>query len=178
MIHPQSMLSLISNGDQRLMRRVNRWRPPRWVRIWMILATRGGDGGLWYAMAIAVLVWGGPQRFRAVMATGIAVLTGIALFRVLKRLAHRDRPCTSFSHCWATLLPPDKFSFPSGHSITAFAVAMSLSSFYPGLLAGLIFLATSVALSRVMLGLHYLSDVVVGCGLGASLGYAAFLLLR
>ena len=178
MIHPQSMLSVISNGDHRLMRRVNRWRAPHWVRVWMILATRGGDGWLWYAMAIAVMTWGGPQRFRAVMAVGIAVLAGIALFRILKRLAHRDRPCTSFSHCWATLLPPDKFSFPSGHSITAFAVAMCLSSFYPDLLVGLIFLAMSVALSRVMLGLHYLSDVVAGSALGASLGYAAFLLLR
>ncbi len=178
MIHPQSMLSLISSGDQRLMRRVNRWRPPRWVRIWMILATRGGDGWLWYAMAMAVFIWGGPQRFRAVMATGIAAIAGIALFRLLKKAAHRQRPCASFSHCWATLLPPDKFSFPSGHSITAFAVALSLSSFYPELLAGLLFLATSVALSRVMLGLHYLSDAVAGSALGASLGYAAFLLFR
>jgi undecaprenyl-diphosphatase len=178
MIHPESMLGFISNGDQHLMLRVNRWRPPRWVRFWMILATRGGDGWLWYAMALAVLVWGGQERFRAITATGVAALAGIALFRALKKLAHRERPCASFSHCWATLLPPDKFSFPSGHSISAFAVAVTLSCFYPSLLTGLVFLAASVALSRVMLGLHYLSDVLAGSALGASLGYAAFLILR
>jgi undecaprenyl-diphosphatase len=38
------MLSIISSGDQRVMRRVNRWKPPRWIRLWMILATRAGDG--------------------------------------------------------------------------------------------------------------------------------------
>jgi undecaprenyl-diphosphatase len=178
MTHRQSMLNRISSGDHRLMRRVNRWRPPAWVRMWMVLATRGGDGWLWYAMVVAVLIFGGPERFRAVLATGLAAVTGIALFQTLKRLAHRERPCTSFSHCWATLLPPDKFSFPSGHSITAFAVAVAISSFYPELLAGLIFLAASVALSRIMLGLHYLSDVLAGSALGASLGYSAFLLIR
>jgi undecaprenyl-diphosphatase len=178
MNYRSSTLSLILCGDQRLMRRLNRWRPPRWIRGWMILATRGGDGWLWYAMSLAVLVWGGPERCRALTATGAAALTSIALFRILKRLARRERPCASFSHCWATLPPPDKFSFPSGHSITAFAVAAALSSFYPELLAGLIFLASSVALSRVMLGLHYMSDILAGSALGALLGYAAFVLVH
>ena len=126
------MLSLISSSNHHLMRRVNRWRPPRSVRVWMILATRGGDGWRWYAVGIAVLAWGGPERFHVILATGIAVLTGIALFQVLKRAAHRDRPSASFSSCWATFLPPDQFSFPSGHSITAFAVAVSLSRFLSG----------------------------------------------
>lgn len=73
-------------------------------------------------------------------------------------------------HCWATLLPPDQFSFPSGHTITAFAVAIPLGVFYPSLMVGLLFCALSIALSRVMLGLHFLSDVVAGCIIGIALG--------
>jgi len=80
-------------------------------------------------------------------------------------------------HSWATLLPPDQFSFPSGHTITAFSVAVSLATFYPVLLLGLLFCAFSVALSRILLGMHFLSDVLAGAAIGSALGYAAALLL-
>jgi undecaprenyl-diphosphatase len=81
-------------------------------------------------------------------------------------------------HSWATLLPPDQFSFPSGHTITAFSVAISLAVFYPALLTGLLFCAFSVALSRILLGMHFLSDVLAGAAIGSALGYAAAMLLR
>ncbi len=74
-------------------------------------------------------------------------------------------------HCWATLLPPDQFSFPSGHTITAFAVAVSLSRFYPDLAIGLLFCAVSVAASRILLGMHFLSDVLAGAAIGSLLAF-------
>jgi undecaprenyl-diphosphatase len=98
---------------------------------------------------------------------------GIALFLCLKRAFGRKRPCAVEPHCWATLLPPDQFSFPSGHTITAFAVAVSLGTFYPALLVGLLFCAASVAASRILLGMHFLSDVVAGAALGSALGAIA-----
>ena len=52
MVFPQTMLEFISSRDHRLMRRLNSWRAPRWVRLWMIYATRGGDGWLWYATGL------------------------------------------------------------------------------------------------------------------------------
>jgi undecaprenyl-diphosphatase len=73
-------------------------------------------------------------------------------------------------------LPPDQFSFPSGHTITAFAVVISLSHFYPDLTAGLLFCAVSVAASRILLGMHFLSDVVAGAAIGTLLARAAILL--
>jgi len=81
-------------------------------------------------------------------------------------------------HCWSRLLPPDQFSFPSGHTITAFAVTGSLAAFYPDLAAGLYFCAVSVAASRILLGMHFLSDVLAGAGIGALLAYTASQLLR
>lgn len=80
-------------------------------------------------------------------------------------------------HCWSRLLPPDQFSFPSGHTITAFAVAVSLGAFYPEMRPGLYFCAASVAGSRILLGMHFLSDVVAGAGIGAVLGGASAALL-
>ena len=59
---PGHMLDYISTRDHRLMRRVHRWRPPRWFRLWMILATRGGDGWLWYGFSGLILIFGGSAR--------------------------------------------------------------------------------------------------------------------
>ena len=156
------------------MRRVHKWYAPRWIRLWMIGATRGGDGWLWYSMLLAVLLFGGEDRFTAAAACVVAAGAGIGLFFILKRATRRKRPCAIEPHCWATLLPPDHFSFPSGHSITSFAAAVSLGLFYPSLMVGLLFCAVSVAASRVLLGMHFLSDVIVGSALGVVLGYWSY----
>jgi undecaprenyl-diphosphatase len=173
-----SVVRLVEANDHRLMRRVNRWRAPRWLRVWMIAATRGGDGWLWYAMGLLVAVVGGQERFRALASAGVAVGVGIGLFLNLKRAFGRKRPCALEPHCWATLLPPDQFSFPSGHTITAFAVMVSLGEYYHAMLPGLFFCALSVALSRILLGMHFLSDVIAGAILGGMLGYSAALLFH
>lgn len=164
----------INDRDHRLMRRVHRWRAPRWIRLWMICATRGGDGWLWYALAAGVLSTGGDNRYRAAAAAFLGVAIGIACFLYLKRLTGRRRPCHIEPHCWATLLPPDQFSFPSGHTITAFAVTVPLSLFYPALTAGLLFCAASIAASRIVLGMHYLSDVLAGAFIGGILGWCTY----
>ncbi|HMD83876.1 MAG TPA: phosphatase PAP2 family protein [Terriglobia bacterium] len=173
---PGHMLDFIATRDHRLMRRVHRWRPPRWFRLWMILATRGGDGWLWYGLSALVVVFGGSTRYAAVAAAWTACGAGAILFLVLKKLTGRKRPNALVPHCWATLLPPDQFSFPSGHTITAFAFMVSVGSFYPYLMGALLFCALSVATSRIVLGMHFLSDVVAGAMLGAGLGYAGFVI--
>jgi undecaprenyl-diphosphatase len=168
-----SVRNLITSGDHSVMRRVNHWHAPRWIRVWMICATRGGDGWLWYAMGLVVLLFGGTSRFQSLGAAALAVAAGIVLFQQIKKRAGRKRPCAIEPHCWASLLPPDQFSFPSGHTITAFAVAVSLAQFYPTLSMGLLFCAISVAVSRVLLGMHFLSDVITGALLGWLLGFTA-----
>ena len=167
------MLNFITRRDHTVMRRLNRWRAPRWVRVWMLLATRGGDGWLWYLLGAAVLLLGGDARFAAVGAAALASVAGVAVFLSLKKAAARRRPGAFEPHCWATLLPPDQFSFPSGHTITAFAVAVSLGHFYPDLIPGLYFCALSVAASRILLGMHFLSDVVAGAAIGTLLARVA-----
>jgi undecaprenyl-diphosphatase len=165
------MRSYISHRDHRLMRRINRWYAPRWIRVWMLWATRGGDGWLWYALGLVLLLFGGEQRFVAVGSAALAAGVGIVIFRQLKTGFGRKRPCEP--HCWATLLPPDQFSFPSGHTITAFSVAVSLSHYYSELAIGLFFCAISVAASRILLGMHFLSDVVAGAVIGTILALGA-----
>jgi len=171
-----AVLSYIGTRDLRLMRRVNRWRAPRWVRISSVWATRMGDGWLWYSLAPVILAFGGHLRYRALATASFAVLTGILLFMNVKRLSRRLRPCQQEPHCWATVLPPDQFSFPSGHTITAFAIAVSLGLLYPQAEACLLVVAACIGASRVLLGMHFLSDVIAGALFGAGIGFGSFLL--
>ena len=157
------------------MRLANNWSAPRWIRAYALSSTRVGDGWLWYAMGLAILMFGGESRFAALGSAGSAAVLSILLFIVLKQFAGRRRPCQIEPHCWATLLPPDQFSCPSGHTMTAFAVAISLSLYYPSLAIGLLFCALSIAASRILLGMHFLSDVAAGALVGAGLGYLGFL---
>jgi len=164
----------IQSNDHRLMRKVHRWRAPRWFRILMIMMTRLGDGWLWYSIGLILVIFGGAQRFLAIGAAAVAAAAGILLFRTLKHASRRKRPCEIEPHCWSLVLPPDRYSFPSGHSITAFAVAVSVGMFYPDLQAVLLLVALLIASSRIILGMHFLSDVLAGSTIGIFLGYCSF----
>lgn len=168
-----TMFHFIATGDHKLMRKLNNWPAPHWIRWWALAATRGGDGWVWYFFGLIVLFFGGAPRLLALSAAGSAALVGSAVFVSVKRLSGRKRPCEVQPHCWAKLLPPDRFSFPSGHTITAFAVAGTLGLFYPALLPVLLFCAVSIALSRILLGMHFMSDILAGAAIGSGLAFAS-----
>ena len=174
----RAVWEFIQARDHQVMRHVHRWRAPRWLRVWMVFASRLGDGWIWYSVGIALLLFGGDLRFIAFAASVTAEAATVVLFRTMKKASKRKRPCHLEAHCWAHVLPPDQFSFPSGHSMSAFAIAIPLCIFYPELQAALLVLSVSIAVSRVILGMHFVSDVVVGSLLGAGLGYGSYLLFR
>ena len=168
------MRKRISAADHRLMRRINQWLPPRWFRWYMLASTRAGDFWIYIPAVFLLDRYGGPTGWptlRSCLASGII---GGAVCRIMKRAINRRRPSEIAAHCWATLLPPDKFAFPSLHTTIAFAVAVPVSLAYPHLAIPVLFLAFSIAASRIFLGMHYLSDVLVGLLLGAVLGAISF----
>lgn len=163
----------IESADHGLMRRLHRWIAPQWFRWWMIAATRGGDGWLWYAVGAVLIAAGGAEGRQAAAEAASSSAAAIALFQYLKRKAGRRRPCELEPHAWSRVLPPDEFSFPSGHTMTAFAVTVPVAAHFPD--AGLVLYgcSVSIALSRVALGMHFLSDVAAGGVLGWLLGAVA-----
>lgn len=173
----QGVLTFIETKDHLLMHRVHRWRAPRWIRLWMICATRGGDGWLWYSLGALLILFGGRDGATVVAQSAVSASAGIVLFLWLKRWTGRRRPCALEPHCWSNLLPPDQFSFPSGHTITAFAVVVPILARFPGALPGLLFCAVSIGISRILLGMHFLSDVVAGAAIGTALGILGRLLI-
>jgi undecaprenyl-diphosphatase len=139
----------------------------------MVGATRFGDGPGWAAVGLALLA-GGERGRAAAAAAGVAALVASGVFMALKQCFRRPRPCDLAAHPLFDLRPPDAFSFPSGHTMNAFAIGSVLALFFPAAAAVLALLAAGIGASRVVLGLHYPSDVCAGAALGMLIGAGAF----
>ena len=168
-----ALLTYVTESDFRLSGRVCAWCPPVWFRCWMAGATRLGDGWLWLSVAVLLPAAG---RFDLLGAAALAAALANTAVVLLKRCFRRPRPRPHelFGIAAPAHFAFDRFSFPSGHSLNAFALCGVLGPAFPPLLPLFAFVAGSVAASRVVLGLHYLSDVVVGTLVGILLGAAAY----
>src|SRR5262245_16453841 len=172
-----AVLAYVNDSDLKVSGRLRAWRPPRWFRIWMVAATRLGDGWVWLAIAALLAAGGGPHR-RALAVGAAAASVASSTLVVLKRRFRRPRPCDLAPHpLFGDIKAPDRFSFPSGHTMNAFAINAALALQYPLLAPLLVVVAASIAASRVVLGLHFVSDVVVGALLGTCIGVGTSLLL-
>lgn len=158
-----------------------------WLCLWLNGATRHaplrrllravswlGDGLLWYGLMLAMLLHGGAQAAPAVLhmiATGVVCT---ATYRLLKRGTGRPRPYQVIPAVALGAAPLDAYSFPSGHTLHAVAFTMVAASHYPSLAAALAAFAGLTAVSRVVLGLHYPSDVAAGALIGGAIAGASF----
>jgi undecaprenyl-diphosphatase len=93
--------------------------------------------------------------------------------QVLKRTVARARPCDADGVPLAEIAIPDPFSFPSGHSAAATAVATSLALAHPWLAPVVLPLAGAICVSRITLRVHHRADVVAGAALGLAGALAA-----
>ena len=96
---------------------------------------------------------------------------GILAYKGLKSRLVRERPYITHNGIVAATPPLDRYSFPSGHTMHAVSFAVLYSSHVPAVIWIMVPFALLVAASRVILGLHYPTDVAVGGGLGATLAY-------
>jgi undecaprenyl-diphosphatase len=174
-----SVLALAS--DDRLSGRLVEWRAPRWVRVWMLTATRLGDGGIWILTAV-LLAASGLRGLQVLGAGAVAAAIANVLLVLVKRRVQRSRPWErakphSFEVAPLAWFPSDRFSFPSGHALNSFAVGSVIALAFPPVAVPVLALAASVAASRVLLGLHWLSDVLAGAFAGLVIGGAIWLAL-
>lgn len=164
---------------QRLDRRVtlaaNRWGTRSAVGAFFGAVSRLGDGIFWYAVIAILAIAGG---WRGMQAAGQMLLTGLIalqLYRMLKRWTRRPRPFRNCPGVIAHIPPLDEFSFPSGHTLQAVSFTVVAVHYFPMLAPLLIGFTALVGASRVILGLHYPSDVIAATAIGLALGKASLL---
>jgi undecaprenyl-diphosphatase len=132
----------------------------------------------WYALMASMPLWlGVTEGLRAALHMLAVGAVGLALYKVLKRTLVRERPFVGLVGIECAMPPLDRYSFPSGHTLHAVAFSTLGVAFVPALAVVLVPFAILVAASRVVLGLHYPSDVLVGAALGAGLAAGSLALL-
>lgn len=139
------------------------------TRRFFCLISRLGDGVFWYALMAALAIFCGADGIDAASHLAAIGLVSLLLYKLLKRWTRRPRPCASDLRIRAWVAPLDEFSFPSGHTLHAVAFTIVTLSYFPVLAWLLIPFAASIAVSRVVLGLHYPSDVLAATGIGSVL---------
>jgi undecaprenyl-diphosphatase len=157
----------LHHPDQQLGGRLRRLTIHPRLAVLMVVATRTGDGWAWLALA-AILPAAGDRGRRLLAAEVVTVAAVNALQVALKHSFRRPRPRPDVFIRSPLVRAPDAFSFPSGHTMNAFALAALVVPDAPLLAPPLAVFASVVGASRVGLGLHYPSDV----GAGALLGIA------
>jgi len=161
--------------DSALCIRVNRTSQNRLVRLWFRLISRLGDGIFWYAVMVGILLSQGEAGVLPCLRMALAGLCGTFIYKWLKSKTSRPRPYEVHQDIWLTGIPLDRFSFPSGHTLHAVAFCSVALAYYPLLAWLLVPFTVMVGLSRVILGLHYPSDVLAGAIIGALIARISFM---
>lgn len=136
-------------------------RISRWV-------SKSGDGHLY--IVLALLIWLLDNRAGALflIAGSIAFAIELPIYWVTKNSFKRRRPQEISNLLQAHIIPSDRYSLPSGHTAAAFVMATLIGHFYPSFYPLAFVWSALIGAARILLGVHFLTDVVIGAVLGFS----------
>lgn len=129
--------------------------------LWFILLLNGGKKGKIVAISLLFLI----------------IITDQISSNLLKNYFERIRPCNVLENINILVSCTKSFSFPSSHATNNFSVAVFLYKFYPRFKWAFFTIATLMALSRVVVGVHYPSDIFAGAVIGSIIGYIFSLII-
>jgi len=169
-----SYLCRINDWDLLWCLRFNQASRRAWVRAGFGAVSRLGDGLFWYGLMLLLLALRGWQAVVPVLHMLGVGMSCLLVYKWLKGKTLRPRPFQLNREIFLGSAPLDQFSFPSGHTLHAVAFSVVALAYYPQLAWVVVPFTLLVAASRLVLGLHYPTDVLAGAAIGASVASASF----
>ena len=169
-----AILSTLHQWDTKLLQRLYEQGQRRQSLSYCVRSvSRSGDGYLQLAFPVAAWLSGTELLGVYLLTLGVALAMERCCYLVLKNGLQRRRPQEILPGFKALVVPPDRFSFPSGHTSAAFCLASTTGIVFGGPFAVLYAWACGVAVSRVLLGAHFPGDTVAGAVIGSGLALLA-----
>jgi undecaprenyl-diphosphatase len=136
-----------------------------------------GNGIFWYALLALLPLAYGAEGILPTVHMGVVGLIGVVVYKGLKAKLVRERPFIASPDILCGSPPLDRYSFPSGHTLHAVSFSILVVEYFPELGWIVLPFAALVSMSRVLLGLHYPSDVVAGAAIGGTIASASLLVV-
>ncbi len=146
------------------------------VRRFFAVVSWLGNGKFWYVLMLVLPLVHGREGLDVSLRMALAGIAGVLVYKLIKHLTHRPRPFMADDAIVLGAAPLDQFSFPSGHTLHAVMFTLIVCAGFPAWAWLLVPFTLMVAASRVILGLHYPTDVVLGALVGLVLAFAVPLL--
>ncbi len=124
--------------------------------------SRTGDGPCYLCLGMTLAWFDGSRGQDFFQYVLMAFAVELPVYWVLKNSFKRERP----RNLPVFITPSDRYSLPSGHTAAAFLMAETITVFYPMMLWFAFIWAGFIGASRLLLGVHYLTDLIAGAGLG------------
>ena len=162
------ILQRLHQFDSRLLARLFRQGERRAIVPLARAISRSGDGYLHLLIPLALAAAGAQSIGSLTTLLGLALILERGLYWVLKNGLKRRRPQEIVPGFRSLIIASDQFSFPSGHSSASFLLATALCLVYGPALVIMFLWAALVALSRVVLGVHFPGDTLAGALMGST----------
>lgn len=171
------MVEYLDDLELNLCLRVNALSRVGAVRRFFNAVSRLGDYPAWVIFGVICALQQGPGAGVFAIQTLATAGAGILAYKLLKKRLVRERPYVTHGDIVCGAPPLDRYSFPSGHTLHAISLTILYGAYEPTMLIVMAPFAALVAASRIILGLHYPSDVLVGGSIGAALATTSLLLV-
>lgn len=168
-INNLSIIKFMSQIDDKLFLKIFKDNRKGYFKSFMKLMSRLGDGYVWAFLYFSLYMFRIKYAILYFARAAAAVFICIFVFLYIKSFFSRMRPYKKHDKI-PIMYPPDKHSFPSGHTMVGFAISFSVGSYSFGSAILFYTIASLIAFSRVYVGLHYPLDVICGIVLGSIIG--------